>query len=229
MEKKRSQSKAQLRNLSQYRDMTDDDFESLWEERNTSTDSYAEFEEKIAKKIEEFGQDYDLDDLKINDKETLRALVKALISLEDYENRVYEIRAQEDITPVNINVIDRIQKIMSDLRKDVSNLQSDLNITRKIRKSDKESSVVSYITALKDQARLFYESKACYVFCPKCNMLLATIWALYPDSDNTLHFECNRHLDEDKNLCGHKFSVTTKQLYENKGTNSTSVMPEGIV
>lgn len=224
-----NQSKSQIRNLYQYRDLTDEQFEAMWSERKQQKDDdKSDFEDRINKKIEEFGEDYDIDDLKINDKETLRALVQAIIALEDYEKIVYEVRSLEDISQANINVVDRISKIMSDLRRDISSLQQDLNITRKIRKSDKESSVVSYITNLKEQARQYYESKASYIFCPECNMLLATVWTLYPEMDNKITLKCNRTLD-DGSKCNHKFTVTTQELLDNKGTNKKEIIPESML
>jgi hypothetical protein len=229
MAKKREQSKAQLRNLSQYRDMTDEDFEDMWNEDQQDISLSKGFQERIDKKIFEFSQDYDIDDLKINDKETLRAFVQAIIALEDYERFIYNIRSDVDISASNINVVDRISKIMSDLRKDISRFQEDLNITRKIRKSDKESSVVNYITSLKDSARQYYESKMSYIYCPKCNMLLGNVWSLYPDANNKLTFECLRPLDNAGTLCGNKFTVTTAELLKNRGTNKPDIIPDSML
>jgi hypothetical protein len=228
MAEKRQQSKAQVRNLAQYKNMSEDDFEKMFEERQYSITLSKTFEDRIQKKIDEFSQDYDIDDLKINDKETLRAFVQAIISLEDYERLVFDIRTEGSIDQANINVVDRVSKMMSDLRKDISRFQEDLNITRKIRKSDKESSVVSYISNLKDQAREYYESKVSYIFCPECNMLLSNWWCLYPEEDNKITLKCNRTLD-DGSKCGHKFTVTSKELLDNRGTNKISVIPEALL
>lgn len=228
MAEKRKQSKAQVRNLYQYREMTDEDFDKMWEEARSGELSSQDFEDRINKKIDEFGKDYDLDDLKINDKDTLRAFVQAIIALEDYERIIFSIRTEGDIAQYNINVVDRLQKIMSDLRKDISRFQEDLNITRKIRKSDKESSVVSYISNLKDQARQYYESKMSYIFCPECNMLLGNIWTLYTEEDNKVVLRCNRTLD-DGSKCGTKVTVTTKELMENRGTNKPSITPDSLL
>ena len=225
---KREQSKSQMRNLYQYRDMSDEDFDKLWETNQSSPGPSQDFEDRIAKKIEEFSRDYDIDDLKINDKETLRAFVQAIISLEDYENYVFDLRSSTEITSFNINVIDRMSKMMSDLRRDISKFQDDLNITRKIRKSDKESSVVTYISNLKEQARQYYESKMSYIYCPKCNMLLGNIWTLYPDAKNKIEFECKRPMD-DGSVCGNRFTVTTKELMENRGTNNPDITPDSLL
>ena len=221
-----AQSKKQVRNLMQYRNLSDEEFEEMWLQREASPESMMDFEERIEKKIKEFSQDYDIDDLKINDRETLRSLVQSVIALEDYEKIIYQIRSGE-ISQTNINIIDRISKVMSDIRKDISSQQTDLNITRKIRKSDKESSVVSYIANLKDQARQFYESKMSYVYC-ECGMLLGTVWCLYPEEVNAFQFVCRRILD-DGSKCGKKLKITSQELMNNGGTNRTDVTPEALL
>jgi hypothetical protein len=228
MVEKRKQSKAQLRNMVQYRSLSDEDFDKMFEEKQSSMVTSEDFEERIQKKIEEFSQDYDIDDLKINDKETLRAFVQAIIALEDYEAFVFDIRTSGEISQANINVVDRVSKIMSDLRKDISRFQEDLNITRKIRKSDKESSVVSYIANLKEQARQYYESKMSYIFCPECNMLLGNLWVLYPEENNKITLKCSRIMN-DGSRCGNTVTVTTKELMDRRGTNKPEITPEALL
>ena len=223
----RGKSKGSKRNLPQYRDLSDDEFDKMFEETQYNVGISKDFEDRIAKKIEEFSQDYDIDDLKINDKETLRAFVQAIIALEDYERIIFNIRSEGDISQHNINVVDRLGKITSDLRKDISRFQEDLNITRRIRKSDKETSVVSYISNLKEQARQFYEQKMSFIYCD-CGMLLGTLWSLYPDENNTVVLTCHRKLD-DGSFCGKKVKVTTKELMENRGTNRVDITPESLL
>ena len=224
---KREQSKTQMRNLYQYRDMTDEEFDKLFE-ASQQVGISSNFEERIEKKLQEFSKDYDIEDLKINDRETLRAFIQTIIALEDYETIIFNIRSNDDISAGNINVVDRISKVMSDLRRDMSRFQEDLNITRKIRKSDKESSVVSYIANLKDSARQYFESKMSYIYCPKCNMLLGNVWNLYPGANNKLTFECMRPMD-DGTLCSNKFTVTTSELQKKRGTNKPEITPESLL
>ena len=60
-----------MRNLMQYRDLTDEEFEKVFEDKYSderdSAEAIQSFEEEIERKIVEFGEDYDLSDLKIND------------------------------------------------------------------------------------------------------------------------------------------------------------------
>ncbi len=224
---KRNQTKEQQRNLYQYRNYTTEEFDAMWEEKQRDIEESSDFENRVKKKIEEFSQDYDIDDLKINDRETLKAFIKALIALEDYEQFIYDVRT-EGINQSNITVIDRVSSVISNTRKDISKLQEDLNISRRIRKMDKESSVVAYISNLKEQARLYMESKLSYIFCPKCDMLLANVWTLYPEENNVIKLTCHRTLD-DGSLCGEVVKITTKELSERGGTNKKEILPESLL
>ena len=122
---------------------------------------------------------------------------------------------------------DKVASQLKNLRSDVSSLQDTLKISRKVRKGDKEESVLNFIEDLKERAKRFYESKMSYIFCPKCDMLLGTIWTLYPNSNNKLKLTCQRILDNgDK--CNTVVTVTTKELLDKRGSNKPENMPESI-
>jgi hypothetical protein len=219
---------SRMRGLNQYKTLSDEEFEAIVDAKSAMANISEAFETRINKKLQEFEEDYDLSDMKINDRDTLRALIQAHISLEDYEQELFKLRAAgigEDI----MYRIEKLQKVMSDLRADISKFQTDLNITRKVRKSDQDVSVLAFITNLKDKAKKFYENKMGYIFCPKCNMLLGTIWTLYPEEGgNKVQLICNRVL-EDGTKCGEKVIVGTKELLNNRGTNNKEVTPESML
>jgi len=218
--------RTKMRNLIQYRNLTDEEFDDKYAKVVLNVSPSMEFEKRIIKKLSEFEKDYDLNDLKINDMDTLRALVQAQISLEDYEQVLYKERSKE-VSLDNIVMIDKIQKVMSDLRSDISSFQNDLKITRKFRKSDQETSVISFIESLKAKAKKFQESRNMWIFCSECHMLISTVWALYPsESKNKLRFVCNRPTET--GVCGHVETVTTKELFENGGSNHPELMAEGL-
>jgi hypothetical protein len=217
-----------MKNLTQYKDMSDDGFENILAQKALGLDVSKEFEDRIKAKMEEFGQDYDLSDLKINDKESLRALIQAVITLEDYEQFIFKLRA-DGISSDSLYTIEKLQKVMSDLRTDISKLQTDLNITRKIRKSDQDVSVVAFIDNLKEKARRFYDSKMSYIFCPKCNLLLGTIWVHYPNEErNKIALVCNRPLEDGK-ICGEKLVIGTNTLLKNRGTSKKEITPDSFL
>lgn len=151
----RLKNKSSTRNLIQYKDMTDEEFDQLWDSRVEEQFPSDELEKRIQSKWDQFAEDYDLDDLKVNDKETLRALIQSIIALEDYEQKMYKLRS-EGLDGSNIVLLDKIGKEMTNLRSDMSRFQDDLKITRKTRKSEQETSVLSYIEGLKQKAKEFY-------------------------------------------------------------------------
>ncbi len=215
-----------LRNLKQYKNLSDKEFEEIVEKIELDAAPSRALENRIERWINKFGEDYDLSDLKFNDQQTLRALAQASITLEDLEQFVYKIR-QEGINYDNLTLLDKVTQQMSKLRMDISKMQEDLKITRKIRSSDEVESVVTYVESLKEKARKFYESKMSYIFCPNCNMLVATVWFLWPDSNNKMHFVCKRKM-ENGEICGNKFTVTSGELMKKRGSNKPEIMPEGI-
>jgi hypothetical protein len=219
-----SLSKERYRNLVQYKNLSDEEYDTVWNQMQQGIKKNLDLEIRIETKIKEFGTDYDLDDLKINDLLTLRALALTYITLEDYELYAYNLRA-EGISLDKILEMEKLNNIMSGLRKDISNMQNDLNITRRIRKGDKEETVISEVERLKQKAKEFYEARMSYVLCEECNMLLATIWFHYPEENNKLSFKCNRVLD-DGSKCNHITTVSSKDLMKTRGVNQIEVMPE---
>ena len=216
-----------LRNLPQYKDMPEEELDILIENKVLNLTRHEDFERRIEEQIEEFGKDYDLSDLKINDMLTLRALAQAYITLQDLENYWYGLRTTKELQLDNMLDMDKLNNMMSKLRSDISKMQDDLRMTRKARKGDTEETVLSELERLKQAASEFYEERMSYIFCPKCNMLLATIWTLYPnESQNKITLKCCRKIpinDDEYELCGHKFTVTTKELLAKRGINSEKV------
>lgn len=213
-------SKTRLRNLVQYRDLSDEEFEEIYQKKIIGIAKNSEFETRIQNKIDEFSKDYDIDDLKINDMLTLRALAQAYITLEDYEHFTYNLRS----SGLDLNRIlefEKVSNMMSTLRADISKMQNDLGITRKIRKGEKEEGIRSELEIIKEKAKNFYEQKMFYIFCPKCKRLLSTTWFLYPSLNNKLQFVCG---NKD---CGERFVISSKELFENKGFNISDI-PEGL-
>jgi len=216
------------RNLPQYKSLTDDDFLEIMLRKETDAAPSAEFEKRIAIKMRLFERDYDISDLKINDLETLRALIQAMISLEDYEQLWFKTR-QEGIDLDDATKIEKVNRVMSDLRGSISNLQDDLKITRKIRKSDQETSLINYIESLKEKAKKFHEAREAYIYCPKCHELLCTAWFLYPElKSNKIELTCKRTLANGE-PCNTIVRVTSKELNDKRGTNDKVVMPESML
>lgn len=219
MAENREALKRRLMQLRQVKKMSpeeaDEYVESIIENRTKSQF----YEKRIKDKLAEFEQDYDLSSLKANDRLVLRALIQSLINLEDYEQIAYKIQQKVfngTDTPEDIQKLEKLNKLMDTLRLSISRFQDDLKISRRIRQSDEESSLVDYISHLKERAKKFYESKHLRIFCPKCNTLLFTGWFLYNDSaKNSVRVFCKR--------CQEDFLIKTKEVYENGMTNYKDV------
>ena len=217
MTKKRlvSPTRAKIRNLKQYADMSDEKFEEHFQKivEGTRTGTDEELEEKIEERLAEFGEDYDLSDMKINDRLVLRNLIVSVISLEELEQTFSSLRTQ--ISDSNILLLDRLSNIMSRLRKDISDMQNDLKLTRKIRKEGQEETFIAWLDKVKNYAEEFYYEKTLSIFCPNCRRFLASVWLLYPDEENTLCVRCGN--------CGTELSEALKDLYETDNRNLDDV------
>jgi RNase P subunit RPR2 len=218
--------KRKLKNLKQNKGLTDEEFDDMYAKKYLSIEKSNEFEKKINEKLQEFEKEYDLTDMKVNDRTSLRALVQAVIALEDYEQLSFQLRTREEgIDADNIYVFDRVNKVMSDLREDINKLQTELKISRKSRKSDADSSFIDYLESVKARAKKFYEAKMHYMYCPKCKTLLGTIWTLYPEEPkNKIRLVCNREID-DNMKCDGEIVIGTKELLENKGHSEPNLVP----
>lgn len=198
--------KRKIRNLKQYQDLTDEEFEEQFSDVLAQATVTRGLEERIVKKLEDMAKDYDMEDMKSNDMVQLRALAQAEIQLEDLEGVAYQLR--QEVSTETVVVLEKVNNIMSKLRNDISMIQQHLMLTRKIRKESKEASVVSYIDTIKEKAKKFYRNKMLYLFCPECRYLLSTIWLLYPENENSISLTCSH--------CGHKFNATLASLYSRK-------------
>lgn len=215
-----------MRNLRQYKDLTDEEFEEVISKMEMDAAPSQALEKRIEKRLDDFGEDYDISDLKINDRLVLRALIQAILQLEDLEQAANRLR-EGGIEQSSIAMLRELNNMMSNLRKDISTMQEDLKITRRHRKGDKEASVISFLEDLKIKAKQFYESKMSFIFCTSCGELLATIWTQYPDKKgNTIKLVCRRDLG-DGNVCNTEVAITTKELLEMNGTNKIDV-PESF-
>jgi hypothetical protein len=218
--------KRRLRNLKQNKGLTDDEFDRMYEDKYLSIEKSKVFEKRISDRMAEFENEYDLTDMKVNDKASLRALIQGVLALEDYEQILFKLRTDDEgINADNIYIFEKTSKVASDLREDISKLQTDLKISRRSRKSDADASFIDYLDSLKAKAKKFYESKMLYIYCPKCKTLLGTVWSLYPeDTRNKIRLNCNRDIDDDVK-CDGVVIIGTKELLESKGHSDPNLIP----
>jgi len=218
--------KSRIRNLVQYRDMSDDEFDAWFEEQykdyynEPDVDEIEqilddELEERIDEYIKKLGEDYDLKDMKVNDMLQLRALAMAMIQLDDLEKDIYTRR--QDITGSNVLVLEKLNRMVSSLRSDISSISEDLQLSKKIRSKSRDVSVAARYAELTRNASEFYKKKMLFIACTDCKLLLASIWLMYPDNTKTaLKLECER--------CGNKQTVMLHELYETKNKNIEDIL-----
>jgi hypothetical protein len=220
MEKERLSipNKKKLRNLGQFKDMSDEEFDIYYKEKyldENLLDFSNELEEEIARRRKLLEEDYDFEDMKANDLVQLRSLILAMIQLEDLELEAHELR--QDVASNNILILDKINRMMSALRSDISDISEDLQLTRKIRAKSKDVSLAKKWEDLRARASEFYKKKMLYVFCEECRTLLATVWLIYPDEEsNILKLKCNK--------CGNTFNQELSVLYEQKHSNLDDIL-----
>jgi hypothetical protein len=209
-----SPTRKKVRNLKQYRDLSDEEFEKEFLKLSAErTYDEVDLEEQIDEKLKDFGEDYDLSDMKINDRLVLRNLIIAIITLEELEETFASMRT--DISEGNMLMVDRLAGVMSKLRKDISDMQNDLKLTRKIRKEGREESFLAWMDKMKERAAEFYREKSLSIFCPDCRMMLSSVWLIYPEGDNKISLHCKR--------CDSFVEVELKYLYDTDNVNLDDV------
>ena len=215
-----------LKNLPQNKNKSDEEIQQMYIKKMESQVKQENWEKVKDDIFKEYQINYDLDDLKPNDLASLESLIHATIMLRNYERQMREA-SEDGIDFSNIPVIEKLGKVCSELRGDISKLQDDLKITRKTRKNDKEESVLTFIDGLKEKAKKFYTAKTQWIFCPKCNSLLANVWWLYPNSkSNKIILRCQKEMP-DGQICGTEVSFNAKELTELGGTNKQDI-PESL-
>jgi RNase P subunit RPR2 len=213
-------SKKRARNLKQNQEMSNEEFDEYWEEEygaNTEDDEeiLAELKARTKEKLDELEKDYDFSDMKANDMTQLESLVLAMLQLEDIEKEVYKRR--NDLSDTNILALEKFNKMLSQLRTDISTISEDLQLTKKIRNKSKDISIMERWDELTKKASQFYQQKMLYIFCPDCRTLLCTLWLLYPENEkNKIILYCQR--------CNTKHEIVLYELYETGNKNLPDVI-----
>jgi len=155
--------------------------------------------------MEQFAKDYDLSSMNYNDKLALEILCGLYIQVQDNVQKIEESKEKEKWNEVS-ELVDVNKKLITNIEQ----LEKQLGISRKARGKDKETSVIIYVEDLRKRAKNFLEKKLHYIYCPKCSMLLATMWFLYLQENNQLNLTCGR--------CKEHFIISTDEDFIEKTT-----------
>ncbi len=220
--------KQSLRNMKQFKDMSDDEFNEYYEKVVLGIDKDEIVQARYDKLLKQFEDEYDLSEMLPNDRAVLNSLISAILQLDDYRAMIREVTKQGILTPDKIGIMRELNTACTNLTREISSMQDDLKITRKSRKADKEESVINYLEDLKIKARTFARQKMQYIFCENCGQLLATVWWQVPEQKNNAIFvECKRKLP-DETPCGWSKKIYAKDLLESGGSNKIENMPESM-
>lgn len=208
--------KRKIRNLKQYKDMEDEEFNELYESKFSEPFiREVDIEKAVEEKIEELGKDYDLEGMKINDRNILKLLALAEIQLEYIEKSLFHIRAEEAYTIDNVTLVEKLNRIASSLRADINSFSDVLAISRKERRKDQETSVQDALQKLKERAKKFAERTMVHVFCPDCKLLILSAWLQSGEKQTKVATNCPR--------CKKALSLTLEDLYDTDNRNISGV------
>jgi hypothetical protein len=225
---KQNSSKEQLRTLTQYRNLTDEEFDEVWNKRQMGISKDKFYEERIKAVIDKMKEEYDFSDLKPNDWNQVRVLAQLQIDVDDLNLMLYQQRTKVDDD--GKNTFDAGQyKVLSQTRDSIvdriSAIQNDLQITRRVRRNDEATSVIDEIQKMKEAAKRFTDVKMKKIICPKCGRWVASLWLLhFGATKNILQVQCQTTL-EDGSKCGEIIKFTGKDLAEMKSSNREELLP----
>jgi hypothetical protein len=194
----RGRSVGSLRNLPQFKGMSD---EEIMAATQVST-----LEEQVAARIEELGEEFDLSDMKYHDLLILQRFFTALIRLEKAEA---ELAEKYDDLPAGEK--SREETALSTLRGDVLRMQNELGISKLRRNAEVEDNPMVMFSDVRARAKKFLEERLCWVICPKCGMQVAKVHFTYTQVTATLKMMCGR--------CEVEFSVTAEELLQKEREN----------
>lgn len=198
---------------------------SEFESTPTSDRVYENVKARAKVIYENLGKDYDLTDLNENDRLSIMDWCTIMVRIEDLEKAVSDTIANDESSEKWVTV-EKINRILSSLRDSAAKYQNDLSITRKARRGDNETSVAAFIEDIKERGRALLSERLSYIYCPKCRELLANVWFLFPivAGGNSITLTCGRTTESGK-ICGHRFTVTSKELMEMGNKNLPDVLP----
>jgi len=184
-----------IRQLAQFEGKTEEEINKiLWSKELSS---------QVEKKLAEFAKDYDLSDMKSNDKESLRRMAALMVRLESAEQDLEERLRSDELDP---NEALKEEQRLGIMRRDLIALQESLGITRAKRIEKTEENPLLLWEDIKARARHFLQERLAYVRCCQCNIVLAVVNFTYPESNNEITVTCGR--------CGKVTKLSGQKLLE---------------
>lgn len=124
----------------------------------------------IQEKLDQYLKEYDLDDMNTtNDMAALRQMCQLEVNMENLLKSISEIKKPSD-SPQEYKALTTAYK---DASRAWMDLQTELGINKKKRKSETDETPLSYIERLKKDAKKYMDRRLKKVICKDCGMLIA--------------------------------------------------------
>lgn len=197
---KRGMSPASLRQLKQYRDLSEEEFVEKIQDRG--------FDFQVKSKMDELAQGYDFSDLKQNDWDLFRRMAALMVRLERGEKALEELMKSDAIDPTNAL---REEQRLASMRDGILKIQDALGLTRIKRIEKTEGDPRKIFEDIRKRAQKFMAERLCQVLCPNCGIMLCSVNFLFPNMPNVMKFECGR--------CHNSFEYSSAELVEKERKN----------
>lgn len=141
--------------------------------------------------LAEYSKSYDIESLATpNDRANLDTIIMNTLSMRSLQTKLLEL-TQEDIV-AKAQDIKRINDSIIALSTMNLQVERQLSIDRKTRKSESEQSVVEYINWLKSTAKEYLEDseRLLKVYCKRCQIMVGRISGVYDTTEFNAEFQC---------------------------------------
>jgi hypothetical protein len=160
------------------------------------TNVRAPFEERFKKRLSDYRKFYRVEDLNdANDRTILEAMVRYELILETAHHNLAQVLEQ---AAEKGNLIEKSMDIkkLSDMARNAMEQvivsQRTLDIDRKSRRDEENTSIVDYIKSLKAMAAGFVEERMIKVFCPYCKVMTGRIAPVHKHTAFLCAFQCSQ-------------------------------------
>lgn len=131
----------------------------------------ATFEEKYAKKREQYAANFRIEDLNdANDLSLLNIMIKTEIMIDDLQEQIQTLIEESSVD--NAGNIKKLADLLRDATNTITTVQKTLAIDRKTRKQEETGSVADYIRSIKVAAKDFVDKRLIKIYCPNCNIMV---------------------------------------------------------
>lgn len=149
------------------------------------------FEEKFAKKLEQYAANFRIEDLNdANDKSLLNIMIKTEIMIDDLQQQIQELIEESSVT--NAANIKKLADLLRDATGTITTVQKTLAIDRKTRKQEETGSVADYIRTIRTAAKEFVDKRLVKVYCPNCNIMVMRFTPVHDHVAFTVSCKCHQ-------------------------------------